>query len=82
MQTTTKLKKWGNSLAIRIPQAVVADLGLSIDSSVQITSSDKVMTLKPESAKKVNLVTLLAKITPENLPKEADWGEPVGKEVW
>ena len=82
MQTTTKIKKWGNSLAIRIPQAVVADLGLSIDSSVQITSNGSVVTIKPENRKKLSLSELLDRVTPENLHNEYDWGKPAGKEVW
>ena len=82
MQTTTKIKKWGNSLAVRIPQAVAADLGLSTDSSVLITSDDKMMTLKPESSPKISLSALLTQITPDNLHDETDWGTLAGREVW
>jgi antitoxin MazE len=82
MQTTTKVKKWGNSLAIRIPLGVAQNLGLAIDSNVQITSDGNIATLKPEKQHKVTLDELLDKVTPENIHSEFDWGKPVGKEIW
>lgn len=84
MKATTKVKKWGNSLAIRIPQSVVQDLGLSNDSQLQLTSNGKSVTLKPKvnKAKKIDLVKLLEGVTPENIHPEVDWGPPVGKEIW
>lgn len=82
MKTTTKVKKWGNSLAIRIPQAVIQDLGLSSDSQLQLTSNGKSMTLKPKATKKLDLEELLEGVTPENVHPEVDWGAPVGKEIW
>ncbi len=84
MKTTTKVKKWGNSLAIRIPQAVIQDLGLSSDSQVQLTSNGKSVTLKPKAhkAKKLDLEKLMEGVTPENIHPEVDWGPPVGKEIW
>lgn len=82
MKTTTKVKKWGNSLAIRIPQAVIQDLGLSSDSQLQLTSNGKSVTLKPKATKKLDLEELLEGVTPENVHPEVDWGAPVGKEIW
>ncbi len=84
MKTTTKVKKWGNSLAIRIPQAVIQDLGLSSDSQLQLTSNGKSVTLKPKTnkVKKLDLEKLLEGVTPENVHPEVDWGPPVGKEIW
>jgi antitoxin component of MazEF toxin-antitoxin module len=46
MKTTTQVKMWGNSLAIRIPSRVARDLGLTNDSQVEITSDGKMATLK------------------------------------
>lgn len=84
MKTTTKVKKWGNSLAIRIPQAVVQDLGLSSDSQLQLDSNGKSVTLKPKAykAKGLDFERLLEGINPENIHLEVDWGQPVGKEIW
>jgi antitoxin MazE len=82
MNTTSSVKKWGNSLAVRIPSAVAQDLGLSENSTVQITSDGAVATIKPKKCDKVSLKELVAGITPDNRHQEVDWGEPVGKEVW
>lgn len=82
MKTTSSVKKWGNSLAIRIPTSVAQDLGLSEDSSIQIVSNGVVATIQPKKHKKTSLKELVAAITPENLHEEVDWGTPVGKEVW
>ncbi len=82
MKTSTKVKKWGNSLAIRIPLSVAQNLGLQINSQIQITSDGTTATLKPESPKKLKLQDLLDKVTPENTHGLNDWGTPVGKELW
>jgi antitoxin MazE len=82
MTTTSSVKKWGNSLAIRIPTIVAQDLGLSENSTVQIASDGVVATIQPKKRNKVSLKELVAGITPDNIHQEVDWGEPVGKEVW
>lgn len=82
MTTNSSIKKWGNSLAIRIPSSVVQDLALFENSSVQITSNGVVAIIQPKKHKKVSLDELVAAITPDNIHKEVDWGKPVGKEVW
>lgn len=82
MKITSSVKKWGNSLAVRIPTAVAQDLGLSENSSIQIVSDGVVATIQPKKRKKVSLNELVAAITTDNLHKEVDWGKPVGKEIW
>ena len=82
MTITSSIRKWGNSLAIRIPTAVAQDLGLSENSTVQITSDGVVATIQPNRANKKSLKDLVAAITPDNRHQEADWGKPVGKEIW
>jgi antitoxin MazE len=82
MTKNSSIKKWGNSLAIRIPSSVIRDLALSENSSVQITSNGVVATIQPKRRKKVSLDDLVAAIKPDNIHKEVDWGKPVGKEIW
>ena len=82
MKTNSSVKKWGNSLAVRIPSSVIQDLGLSENSSVQIVSNGLVATIQPKKCKKISLDELVAAITPDNVHGEVDWGRPVGKEVW
>ena len=82
MKTTSSVKKWGNSLAVRIPAAVAQDLGLSENSSVQIVSDGIVATIQPKKRKKRSLDELVAAISPNNIHEAVDWGDPVGKEIW
>ena len=82
MKTTAKVKKWGNSLAIRVPKSIAQDLGLTTDSQLVIMSNGKTATIEPQVAKPLTLDELLKGVTPQNTHKEVDWGEPVGKEIW
>jgi antitoxin MazE len=82
MITNSSIKKWGNSLAIRIPSSVIQDLALSENSSVQITSNGVVATIQPKKRKRATLNELVTAITPDNIHNEVDWGKPVGKEIW
>ena len=82
MKTTVQVKKWGNSLAIRIPSRVARDLGLQDNSHVQITTNGDTATIKREMDAPISLENLVGRITPENMHGEMDWGAPVGKEVW
>lgn len=82
MKTTAQVKKWGNSLAIRIPSRVARDLGLSNDSQVEITSDGTIATIKREVGSDLSLDALVKGITADNIHEELGWGTPVGKEVW
>lgn len=73
MHMTTKIRKWGNSAAVRIPRTIMRNGGFRYGSEVEIT-------LKP-ARKKYNLDELIASITPENRYPEFDWGPDVGKEI-
>ena len=78
----TRIGKWGNSLALRIPQALAAQLGLSLNSAVELASvEDKlvVTVIKPPHSE---LEDLLAGITDSNLHGEIDSGPSVGCEQW
>jgi antitoxin component of MazEF toxin-antitoxin module len=75
---------WGKSTAIRIPASLVKRVGLQIGQKVQFESAgDGAMILRAVSSKP-NLEALLSRVTPANLPDEADvsWGKPCGTELW
>jgi antitoxin MazE len=82
MKTTTQVKMWGNSLAIRIPSRVARDLGLTSDSQIEITSDGTTAIIKREENSRLSLEELVKGITPENIHGEVDWGEPAGNEIW
>jgi antitoxin component of MazEF toxin-antitoxin module len=75
---------WGKSTAVRIPATLVKRSGLSIGQSVRMESTeDGVITIRAVR-ERPNLAEMLARVTKDNLPDEADisWGKPVGTEVW
>jgi len=78
----TKIKKWGNSLAVRLPKRTVDFLDLKEGSSVGFDYNKNQIIIKPTKEKEYTLDDLLAKVTPENIHKEVDFGKPVGKEIW
>jgi antitoxin MazE len=78
----TKVKKWGNSLALRIPKAFALDAQLNNDSFVDISIVAGQIIIKPVVAPSWTLEELLAGINKNNLHHEVDTGLAVGKEIW
>ena len=80
---STKVQKWGNSLAVRIPDDVVEEAGFTPGKEVTVKNVRNTVVITPTHAKKrPTLAELVARITPESLHEEIDWGKPVGKEIW
>ncbi len=78
----TKVQKWGNSLALRIPKAFALDAQLDNDSFVEISFVDGQIIIKPIIAPSWSLEELLAGINKSNIHHEVDTGVAVGNEVW
>lgn len=74
------IKKWGNSLAVRLPASVVQATTLREDSAVEIEGDNGVIVIRQVEAE-YELGELVARITPENRHDAADFGAPVGKEA-
>ena len=77
----SRVKKWGNSLGIRIPQSVASGVGLSENSVVDLQVQQGQIIIRPRH-KRYDLDELLAQVRPDNIHCETEWGSPVGKEVW
>jgi antitoxin MazE len=74
MPTETTVSKWGNSLAIRIPQAIAKRTDLNEGDSIALTlDGDGAIVLRP-ARRKYELAELVSRITPENRHRETDWG--------
>jgi antitoxin MazE len=73
------VKKWGNSLGIRIPNIIAKELSLKDGSSVEIEDINGQIIISP---KKYNLHEMLDKIDKSNLHPEFDTGTIKGKELW
>ena len=80
-RSSTNLAKWGSSLAVRIPKAILRAAQLKLGDELEIELQDRTIVIQP-AASKPNLQELLNGITPENCHPAMDWGTPVEKEVW
>ncbi len=78
----TRVQKWGNSLALRIPKAFAAEAGLREDTPVEVTLRDGEIVIQRVSRTPLTLDELLRDVTDENLHGEWDTGPAVGREVW
>ena len=74
------VRKWGNSLGIRIPNLLVRELSLKDGSLVDINDKGKEIIIKP--VQKNKLSEMLSNINENNIHKEVETGGPVGKEIW
>ena len=88
---TTTIVKWGNSRGIRLPKPFLESLNLKDNDAVDIVlNNDKIIikkkyrhkTLKQRAEEfyRKDFETVL-KENPYKF-EEADWGQPVGEEVW
>lgn len=75
-----RVSNWGNSLGVRLPKAIVDELGLAAGQSVQLELQDKTVVLRPAMTRRERLLALLKQIDPENIPESFDDG-PVGSEL-
>lgn len=78
----TRVRKWGNSLALRIPRAFALEVGLEKDGDVELSVENGRLVAEPPAAPSYTLEELLAGVRPSNLHTETNWGPPVGKEFW
>ena len=84
MQMT--IKKWGNSLATRIPKSVVESVGLHINQEVEIEAVNGKIIITPSKTVEYSLDDLLSQCKPEAMTlsqEDKSWinGPPVGKEI-
>jgi len=77
----TKIKKWGNSLALRIPKLLALDANLKQDSLVDISIEKNSIIIMPIGEKEYSLEKLLKGVSKNNLHGEFNTGAPVGKEI-
>jgi antitoxin MazE len=78
----TRVQKWGNSLALRIPKSFATEVGLQTDSSVEVSMVDGKLVVAPVTKSQLTLKQLLMQVTDENLHHEVETGPAQGNEVW
>jgi len=78
----TNIKKWGNSLSVRIPRIIADEIGLKENSPVEILMKRRKLVISPVEKPKMTLSQLLSKVKKSNLHAEIDTGKPAGDEIW
>ena len=77
-----KINKWGNSLGLRIPKLIAAEVGLEEDSLVNLTIVNGSIVISPERETPLELEAMLKQVTEENLHGEVNTGPAIGREAW
>ncbi|MBI2918617.1 MAG: AbrB/MazE/SpoVT family DNA-binding domain-containing protein [Chloroflexi bacterium] len=78
----SRIQKWGNSLALRIPKSFAQEIGLDSGAPVNVSLEDGKLIIIPAAEPPVTLERLLAQITDDNIHGEVDTGPAVGEEAW
>ncbi len=78
----TRIQKWGNSLALRIPKSFAVEAGIEEDSSVELSLEKGKLIIVSSQRPKFTLKQLLSQVGKDNLHQEIQTGPPTGKEVW
>jgi len=78
----TKIQKWGNSLALRIPKSFAEEAEVEAGSRVDLSVTDGQLVIRPVRSPRSELHLLLAGVKEENLHAEISTGEPTGREAW
>ena len=75
------VRRWGNSLAIRIPKALAERSRLAEGTEVELAVDGGRLVVTPVSPVP-SLDDLLARVTDENRHGEVGTGSAVGREAW
>lgn len=77
----TTIQKWGNSLAVRIPNTFAKEAGMTSGTAVEITQEKGKVVVAPVKEPEYALDALLKDVTKQNIHREIDFGGPVGREI-
>ncbi len=79
----TKVTKWGNSRALRIPKALAEEAGLDFGQAVDMQLVDGEIRIKrARKQKRYDLDKMLESVPDDFEPEDWGLGPPVGNEVW
>jgi antitoxin MazE len=82
--TRVQVAKWGNSSAIRLPKAILDELGLRPGQGVELSVNDWKGIIEPEETEKINMEwkdSETIRLGSENAPETVDWGPDLDEEA-
>jgi antitoxin MazE len=77
-----RVRKWGNSSAVRIPAPVLRASRLQLDEPVDVREEAGRIVIEPLRKKTYDLNELVSRITAKNRHVASDTGPAVGNEAW
>jgi antitoxin MazE len=77
-----RIRRWGNSLALRIPKSFAVEARLEQDAWVDLSLVDGELVVRRVPEPEVTLGRLLERITESNIHGEIDSGPSAGQEIW
>lgn len=77
----TRVQKWGNSKAVRLPKYITEEAGIKENDEVDLYVHEGNIVITPRK-KHVKLEDRVAEFEAKYRPDEWDTGKPEGDEVW
>ena len=74
------IRKWGNSLGVRIPSTIAKEISIVEGSHVEIEDIDGQIIIRPRN--RYDLKEMIKAIKKTNIHAEIDSSNPVGNEIW
>lgn len=74
-----QITKWGNSLGLRLPQALASQIGIAAGQRVEVVAEGNRLVIQP-APPTYKLEDLLTNMTPEAMADAFDWGPDAGRE--
>lgn len=81
IQMMTRVRRWGNSLGLRLPKGAAQEAGVVDGSPVDVRVEGGSIVVRPVQPRRYRLTELLSEVTPANRHGEADLGRPRGREL-
>ncbi len=80
----TKIQKWGNSQGLRFTKALLHEARINVGDEVNVSIQEGRIIVEPMTKVRgrYDLKELVSRMPETYQSEEADWGPPVGKEVW
>ena len=82
IMSDTRIAKWGNSLAVRLPESILRASRLVEGDPVTLDVKENGTIVLRTGRRNYSLKELVSGITPKNRHRETDWGPAQGRESW
>ena len=78
----TRIRKWGNSAAVRTHASIMSGATLRIDQCVDVREEQGRIVIEAVWTPSYDLDALIDALDPAEFPEDADFGRSRGKEAW